>query len=210
MKKKDNRIYIHKEDVWAEGNHWMTSASRDIYEHFYKAIRNTFIDRYKDPQLLEVAEQILHLREWFNHNYGLINVASKTKSMPELTEYKVNRKAMPDEIEYFRNEDRTHKQTENDFDPIIYPDFDSFFNKANHGYGTSEKSKRIIFDLYQLFMKQYSVGSLKLQLETEYKEKSQFLHDMLNDLKLFNGQSEYDKFHKFIMKDFKKTTAKKK
>lgn len=124
---KTERIYLHKEDVWAEGDHWMSSASRDIFEHFYKAIRNTFMDRYKDPTIVECAENIVHQRLWSSNCFSLICESAKNKTVPNLPGYKLGREKFPEELEYFRNEDKVHHQVQGDFDEVIYKDFEHFF-----------------------------------------------------------------------------------
>lgn len=197
---KSERIYIHKEDVWAEGDHWMSSASRDIFEHFYKAIRNTFMVRYQNQVILELAEQIIHQRTWSQNCYSLISEAAKNKTIPVLPEYQLGREQFIEELEYFRNQDTVRSQTESDFDPVIYQDFDHFFKSANHGYGQDEESRDIIFQLYFNFMKPYSEELLIRQLASERNESELFLNEMIDELLEFNNQNQYKVFHKFVLR----------
>jgi hypothetical protein len=165
----NKRILISKEDVWSNGKHWMSSASRDIYEHFYKSIKSTFLHQFEDPKIIELVERIVNVRKWDSE-------CSKyyyQKALDRVIEcdppiYIDKRIPLDKEIEYFGEDIVEQKNMTHD--PRIYKDFKSFFKYADHGWDSTKRGEEICLELYNLFIQDINIISLQNQLDNELEK----------------------------------------
>ena len=150
---KSKRIYFYKEDVWTQGDHWMSSASRDLFEHFYKSIKATFLNQFTDPKIQELIEKIYNVRKWESSMFAAYSEAAKNQTQAHVIIYEEKRRPLPEEIEYIR--DQIVERDSMTYDKTIYLDFDSFFTFADHGFIKSEKSRDIVYNLWKNFIKDF-------------------------------------------------------
>jgi len=198
------RIYLHKEDVWGNAPHWMTSASRDLFEHFYKAIKITFLEQFNDKEINSKVKQILNLRKWSSECSIIIGNAAKNKNLDYILPI-LNIKdelELPKEYEY--KGDKIIPEEERIFDQNIYSDFDDFYTKADHGWNISEKGRDICLGLYNHFIKKFDLNDLEEQMSHERKEINNWNSFLIKSLKEYVDSNSELKWHHFLMKEIDK------
>lgn len=175
-------IYIHKEDVWANAPTKMSSASRDIFEHFYKAIKYTFLNQFQSHQ--EIVGKIHNARNWANACSLAFSEASRSRQQVVLPVYTAQAECLPQEYEFQGEE--VLEINDNDYDHKIYSDFEDFYNHADHGYIKSEKGREICLRLYNCFIQEVSAEALTRQLQAELNETKKWNIYSMKALKEYN------------------------
>jgi len=187
---------IHKEDVWSHADNWMSSASRDLFDHFYRCIKSTYKAQYSSKDKLKLIENIYHLREWKQNCFSAITDSAKKETViPELITYIKSRTSTPSEREYLR--DVVIEEKDIIYDPKVYDTFEDFFDNADHGWGDSKKCRTIVFDLYNNFMQDFSIDNLKKQLNDEKKEYLKSNEVDLQILSKFKNQKKEKIWYRF-------------
>lgn len=168
MKKKD-KIYFHKEDVWKSAPHWMSSASRDLFETFYKSIKSSFLNKFKDDKIKEIVEKIHNVRKYERAVFSVAYKIAKKEidySLDAFPIYEEKRLPLPDEQE-FDDERNVVPKDKMTFDPIVYSDFEYFFYNADHGFFKTDSAIKTVYDLWILFMKEFTIEDLEKQFSEE-------------------------------------------
>lgn len=109
----------------------MTSASRDLFDHFYKAIKITFLEQFNDKEINSKVKQNLNLRKWSSECSIIIGNAKENKNLDSILPI-LNIKdelELPKEYEY--KGDKIIPEEERIFDQNIDTTFNEFYNKAN-------------------------------------------------------------------------------
>lgn len=191
---KDRKIYLHKEDVWANGDHGMSSASRDIFEYFYKAIKTTFMSRLEDEQILILMERIQNIRNWSRECILVISKGADDKvSDVKLPLFVDKRAPLPEEREF--QGDLVLLVNDADYDKIKYSDFEDFFKRANHGLEDWKYCRKLYFN----FMKEVDVSHLGEQLEIELFNARHWAEINLFYLKKFVETKSSLGYHRFLL-----------
>lgn len=195
--RSSKRIYLHKEDVWSNGDHWMSSASRDIFEHFYKSIKSTFLNQFKDQKIREISEKINNVRQWESQLFNVYHDAAMRKTTEvSIKEYHEICFPLPEENEY--NEGIVVPKHKMIYDPIIYPNFETFFKQANHGFDASLSGKQTCYGLYRLFIKKNSYENLQQQLTEELLEARNWQQQLHSIYISYLNQNSDLSWHKFL------------
>lgn len=194
------RIYLTKSDVWSYAPHWMTSASRDIFFIFYKAIRATFKNQFDDPEIKGLTEKIFFLRSW--HHNNMREIYNKTKeSNPNFTliPYTEGSQEGPKDYEYKYFDGTFEEDTSSELiEPnVIYKDFNDFFKNADHGFENSESTCK---ELYDYFIQDITPEKLKTQYlcEMSIYHKHQ-IHEVSSFKKYFKSGSKMS-FKRWLIK----------
>ena len=191
-----NKIYIHKEDVWANAPTKMSSASRDIFEHFYKSIKYTFFHQFKDYQ--EIIGKIQNSRNWSSACSLAFSEASRTRQELVLPKYLDQSIPLPKEQEFAGND--VLEVNDTDYDHKIYSDFEDFYNNADHGYVKSKKGREICLRLYKCFIQEVSLETLTQQLHEELTETHKWNNYSIKALKEYREQSSPLSWHNWLSK----------
>lgn len=198
------RIYLHKEDIWGNAPHWMTSASRDLFEHFYKAIKMTFLEQFKEPNINKKVKQILNLREWSSECSQIISKSADNKN-PNFTLPILDLdKELDLPVEYEYDGDKIVPEEERIFDQNIYNTFEEFYNKADHGWDMNEKGKEICLGLYNHFIKEFNLKDLEEQMNHEIKESKNWNSLLMKSLKQYIESNSELKWHQFLFQEIDK------
>lgn len=186
------RFLISKEDVWANGKTMMSSASRDIFDHFYLAIHTTFRRQFSEIDINLVARKILGVRAWeFNHLKVITAHAEDKLEMPTLSAYSGQ---MEFDWDLFDNNDFQNDE----FDPKIYLSFDDFFENANHGYIKSSEGKVICKRMWDCFIQDISLENIKISLTSEINLARAWLDIESQILKKYLKENPDQSWFKFL------------
>jgi hypothetical protein len=190
-------ILISKEDVWKYGHHGMTSASRDIFEEFYKCIRSTFLNQFKEPLIAELIEQIYNIREWERDMFAAYSKAAtaRTNSI-DLRLYKEQKINIPEEQEL--NNNQLVVINLSDFDKVVYNDFESFFKNANHGYIRTEDGRQYADELWKIFIQDFSIKDLKDQKQQELMDALEWKLRLERALNIYLKNNTILQWHIFL------------
>lgn len=161
-----SNIYIHKEDVWSKAPTKMSSASRDLFEHFYKAIKYTFLNQFKGHE--EMVGRLENARNWGDACASSFYRAVENKQTVNLPNYEDKVAPLPKENEFHRDE--VLEVNDLEYDHRVYANFEEFFEYADHGWMKSEKGKEICLRLYNCFMQDVTATKLQQQLDNEIAE----------------------------------------
>ena len=163
-------IYLSKEDVWGNAPTNMSSASRDIFDDFYDSIYGTFLNQFNSPEQKDLMEKIQGVRNWYLESIVDIDNTAEGKQddLQKIPKYIENKIAIT--------------QTQGN-DTNIYPDFETFFQKAEHGYYKNDEARETVLELYNFFIQDFSTKNLQdvLNQETAYYTLS--IKKQLNTLK---------------------------
>lgn len=189
-------IYTHKEDVWSKAPTKMSSASRDIFEHFYKAIKNTFKNQFINHQ--ELVGRIQNLRDWSSNCSSLIYEAAKSQSANITLPDYVDRVAKLPEEHVYQGENVLEIK-EDEYDPKIYSNFEDFFQNADHGYYKNDKGREVCLNLYRCFIQEVTKEKLQLQLQTELNSEKRWLEYLISALNEYVKKESNLSWHQFLM-----------
>ena len=201
--RSSKRIYLHKEDVWSNGDHWMTSASRDIFEHFYKSIKSTFLNQFKDEKIKEFIEKINNVRHWKRNLFNTYSDAAKNKTNNIIIQqYTESCLPLPEEKEYYDGS-VIHKH-EMSHDQKIYSNFDLFFKQADHGFDHSLSGKKACYDIYRIFIKKISYENLQIQLDEELSDALKWQQQLHLSLISYINENSNLSWHQFLSQNLDK------
>ena len=178
-------LLLNKSDVWSNGNHWMSSASRDIFDDFYDSIAATFLNQFQTPEQIKALEELNALREW--HIREIINISNSAQSRRryDIKKFKLHRKPIDWSTPY------EYK--------IIHTDFDDFFDNAPHGW-CLDNGKETCLGLYDLFIRDFSLENIQRVFNYEKEERIKDLEEDLNTLYEYLEQDKYTKWFVFLRK----------
>ena len=191
-----SNIYIHKEDVWSKAPTKMSSASRDLFEYFYKAIKYTFLNQFKGHE--ELVGRLENARNWGDACSSAFYRAVENKQQVELPVYEDKIAPLPKENEFYRDE--VLEVNDNDYDHRVYGNFEEFFEYADHGWMKSEKGKEICLRLYNCFMQEVTLDKLRQQLDNELSEIHWWNTHSLAALNQYLKANSNDSWGNFLMK----------
>lgn len=207
MRKRKYQYFFSQYDVWSNADHWMTSASKDIFYHFYKSIRATFKEQFINDDITEIVEKILHLRDWHRSNIININRQINEKELDlHLNSYQEGRKPVPKDyvIKYVNGEGLVTTKDELLSPNVVYKDFNDFFYNADHGFNTNDDGKIICKELHDFFIQDFNIESLKEQFSEEFIEYKQEQEEMVKEYKEYLQSNSPLTFTKWCIKKSKK------
>lgn len=192
----NNSFFLHKEDVWSKAPTRMSSASRDIFEHFYKAIKRTFKHQFKDHQ--DTVGKIQNLRDWSCNCSSIVYESAKSRNVNiTLPEYVERIAELPRETVF--NGEEVLEVKEEDYDPKVYSDFEDFFMNADHGYYKTEKGRKVCLDLYRCFIQGVSKEKLQIQLKEEINSEKKWIENLISALNEYVKSESKLSWHQFLM-----------
>lgn len=201
INKSKNKIFLFKDDVWSNANTGFSSASIDIFEFYYKAIRSTFLNQFKDNEIQIIAKKILGVRAWESESSKLISNAANQRNLNIVINDYSNQEGFVQKETYWDNSlQKTVFLNENDCDPVIYSDFESFFLKANHGFDLTDGGKVICFRLWNCFIQKISIESMLKYLDCELTASKSWVNLELLFLKDYIFENIPMEFHAYISK----------
>lgn len=183
------KILFSKDEVWSHGNHRFTSASRDIFDHFYLSIKDSFNQQFIENNIREILKKIQGVRHWarvYNDQISEMVLRRNPNFNPiEFVQYK---KELPKDI---LNIDKVDN-------PIIYKDFNEFYNNADHGWILSKKGREICLRMYNCFMQDISLENLEKQLDFEIQEAKEWNVFLSLSLKKYIESKSKLSWHQFL------------
>lgn len=197
----NNRVYLYKDDVWAHAPTGMTSASRDIFDFYYRAIKYTFNEQFNNNEIKTLSKKIMNVRNWFELNSSCIaQSANKKDANYTLIPYIESEAEFPIESEWSEDYARYIVPDESLFDKKIYTNFEDFFENANHGYNKTAGGRVVCQKIWSCFIQDISVEKLQKVLKLEIEVANAWIKIDEAILKIYLDQGSADSWFNFVSK----------
>lgn len=174
--KNNRKIFISKEDYWSKGPHWMTSASRDIWEVFWSAIRATYYDNlYNDKKNKLIVSQIKDLRLYEREVYSKLRIMRDNDNLKDFIIPDFNLKEFTSEVS--TSTSMNNERSESYDGETIYKTFGEFFKNANHGWEISGDGWKIAKAFWDDLIVEINKDILTQLFEDEIKNSKRFIEE---------------------------------